>query len=217
MRQWVLIAFLIGVALPGSASAGSLPPFDEAGHDPGFKRFRAQFLEIVQKRDLSSLEKHLHPNIRMSLGNGRGIPAAVRIMRNEPSRWKILEQVLRGGGKFKTFSTADGPERMFFAPYTYFAELGDGDSPFEIAVVTGENVNVRATPSRTARVIKQLSNWVVHVPSPIIDEKPWIKIRIPQGSTGYVHASHIARPTDFRAGFEMHEGNWKLRVFLAGD
>ena len=217
MRQRSLLTLIVGLVLVGSAWAGSLPPVDEAGEDPAFERFRTQFLQIVRKRDLSAFEKRLHPNVKLSLGNGTGIPSAIRHMREDPSRWEILERVLQSGGRFKTFGTADQQVRMFFAPYTYFARRDDSDSLPGVAVVAGVNVNVRAHPSTNAAVIGQLSHWVVHASFPAGNEDRWIKVRMPSGPVGYVSAKYIAWPTDFRAGFALHEGDWKLRVFLAGD
>jgi hypothetical protein len=153
----------------------------------------------------------------VSLGDGSGRSAAMKIMDEEPHCWTVLERILANGGRFKTFETANGKTRMFFAPYTYFAELDDQVSPYKAAVVTGEHVNVRMTPSKNAKVITQLSHWVVAAKSPSGENAAWIKIRTPEGRSGYVNHDYVVWPTDFRAGFEKYKGRWRLRVFLAGD
>jgi hypothetical protein len=198
------------------AGAEVLKPFDEAPKDPAFEKFRTELLEIVRKRDLSSFQEHLHPEIKMSLGDGTGIPAATAIMREEPSRWETLERILQQGGKFKTFDGPNGPTTMFFAPYTYFADL-DGVDPFHVAVVTGQRVSVRESKSVSAPVIARLSHEVVYAFPRRTGEESWIRIRTPNDQVGYVRNESIAWPTDFRAVFALHEGEWTLRVFLAGD
>jgi uncharacterized protein YgiM (DUF1202 family) len=208
---------LFALALSGHAIADSFRPFDEATRDPTFAGFRAKFLKVVRVRDTSSLESHLHPNVRMNLGNGGGPSEALRIMRQEPWRWSVLERILQRGGGFKIVNEAAGPARMFFAPYTFFAKLGDGSEVFNVAVVTSDNVNVRLGPSKDTKVIAQLSHWVVFALSPSGDGRKWVKVRTREGKTGFINAKYVAWTTDFRAGFLEHQGRWKLRVFLAGD
>ena len=123
----------------------------------------------------------------------------MKIMDEEPHRWAVLERILKNDGKFKTLENARGEIRMFIAPYTYFAELGDQVSPYKAAVVTAKHVNVNIAPSKSARVITQLSDWVVAASNPAGQHDVWIKIRTPEGRSGYVNHDYVAWPTDFRA------------------
>jgi hypothetical protein len=150
----------------------------------------------------------------MSFGDGSGPLEAIQVMRREPGRWIILERILKLGGKFKTFDEFSSPVRMFICHCTLFAEFGDGSEVFNIAVVTGENVNVRAGPSTTASVITQLSHWVVQALPPSNEADKWVKIRTNEGKDGFVNTNYIAWPIGYRAGFQKHEGQWKLRFFL---
>ncbi len=144
----------------------------------------------------------------------------MRIMRRDPERWAILARLLRRGGKFTMVGTNEGRKRMFFAPYTYFAQLPDGTGTYDVVTITGSRVAVRARPSRTAPVLGRLSHRVVRVHW--VQGRPvrtgdWYRITMPDGRTGYVPSRYAKSPVDYRAGFVKHEGRWTLYAALAGD
>lgn len=205
---------------PSLAAATTLKPVDEARKDKSFLRFRAQLMKIVERRDLKALRRHLHPNVKVSFGTGNGIDAAVKMMRGNPKRWAVLARLLRQGGKFTMTGTASGGRaRMFFAPYTYFAELPGGIGAYDVVTVVGERVNVRARPNPKAEVIAKLSHKVVKVDWGKAGPRnqTWTKIKLPDGRSGYVLAKYARSPVDYRAGFVKVNGRWMMRVFVAGD
>jgi hypothetical protein len=203
-------------ATSAAAAATTLRPVDQAAKDPSFLRFRKQLQKIVARRDLKALRRHLHPNIQMSYGgNGNGHAGAIRTMRRNPKRWAILARILRHGGKF---FTAKNGVRNFYAPYTFFAEL-PGVGPYDVVTVVGTRVNVRARPSAKAKVLGKLSHAVVRVDWGKRGPRAarWLKIKMPDGRSGYVLKKFTKSPVDYRAGFVKYKGRWVMNVFVAGD
>ncbi len=209
----------VATGAPSIAAATTLRPVDQAARDPGFLRFRRQLQKIVARRDIAALRRHLHPRILFSFGGENGVKNAAKIMRDDPKRWAILARILRNGGKFTTAGSGKDRRRMFFAPYTYFAELPGGVGAYDVVTVVGTRVNVRARPSASAPVIAKLSHQVVRVvwSKQGRRTKGWTRIKLADGRTGYVRSSFAKSPVDYRAGFVKYKGRWVMSVFVAGD
>jgi hypothetical protein len=194
--------------LAGAALAEPFPPFDEGAANPSFAAFRAELIAIVEARDLARLEPLLDPAIRISFGADNGADAALAAFRDDPERWAELGAILALGGKFET------PD-LFIAPYTFFAEL-NGDS-FNTAVITATDVNVRAGPSTATTAINALSYETVALAPDALAEPGWVRIRLPEGTLGYVAEDFIRLVLDYRAGFALQDGVWRMQFFVAGD
>ncbi|MCC6983296.1 MAG: SH3 domain-containing protein [Bauldia sp.] len=194
--------------LARSALAEPFPPFDEGAANPSFAAFRAELTAIVEARDLARLEPLLDPAIRISFGADNGAAAALAEFRDDPGRWEELAAILSLGGKFET------PD-LFIAPYTFFAELS-GDS-FNTAVVIATDVNVRAGPSTATAAINALSYEAVALAPDALAAPGWVRIRLADGTLGYVSADFIRLVLDYRAGFALQDGVWRIQFFLAGD
>jgi len=227
------LAFSAGLAaMPGGAAAQSFRPFDEGPRDRSFAAFRRKLIRIVDARNLKALQHHFHKDIRTGFGGQNGRAEAAKAMQGDPARWATLARILRRGGRFKRTKwrcrTRDGTRPCilpgFIAPYTYYANPPKGRDAFEIMVITGTGVNVRAAPRRTAKVVAKLSHRIVTVPktprknvAPKSALRDWVEIELPGGKRGFVARRFAVSPIDYRAGFVKEGGRWQMTFFLAGD
>ncbi|MDH3235305.1 MAG: SH3 domain-containing protein [Alphaproteobacteria bacterium] len=215
------------VAAPGGASAQSFRPFDEGRRDRSFAGFRRVLIKIVDARDLTALQRHFHKDIRMGFGGQNGRTEAAKVMRGDPARWATLARILRRGGRFERTKwqcrTKTGPRPCilpgFIAPYTYYANPPKGRDAFETMVITASGVNVRAAPSRSAKIVGRLSHRIVATPKKPRKDVPndWVEIELPGGKRGFVARRFAVSPIDYRAGFVKEGGRWQMTFFLAGD
>ena len=125
-------------------------------------------------------------------------------------RWADLEEVLRLGGQFQ-----DGGE-TFLAPYTWTYELSEGMDAFETFFVIASGVALRDRPIRFGEVIRRLDYDVVQFID-WIDGTGYSKVRLSDGTEGYVFDTYLRAHVDFRAIFRKQDGEWKMTVFIAGD
>ena len=214
-------------AAPYPAAAQSFRPFDEGPRDPSFAAFRRALIRIVDARDLKALERRMHEDIRVGFGGRNGRVAAVKAMQDDPERWPTLARILRRGGRFERTKwqcrTKDGARPCvlpgFIAPYTYYATPPRGRDAFEIMVITGSGVNVRAAPNRSATIVARLSHRLVTLPKKPRGNVPqdWVEIELGRGKTGFVSRRFAVSPIAYRAGFVKEDGRWQMTFFLAGD
>jgi len=222
-------------AAPGGAAAQSFRPFDEGPRDASFAAFRRALIGIAGRRDLTALARHFHKDIRVGFGGQNGRAEAVKAMRGDAGRWRVLARVLRRGGRFQRAKwrcrTPTGPKPCvlpgFIAPYTYFASPPKGRDVFETMVITASGVNLRAAPHRRAKVLARLSHRIVATPKTprkTVDGKAvpddWVEVELPggkRGRRGFVARRFAVSPIDYRAGFVKQDGRWQMTFFLAGD
>jgi hypothetical protein len=198
-------------AAPLIISYGKARPVDEAPRDPTFVAFRDTLLRIVARRDTTALFALLAPGIKSSFGENDDVDGFRRVWRPEApdtELWRVLDDVLRHGGRFA------GPD-AFYAPWTFNA-LPDSLDAFEHLIVRDSNVVVRARPDASSTALAVLSYDIVRA-GPYSDDPEWRMVALANGDTAYVAARSIRSPVDHRAGFERRDGRWLLAFFLAGD
>lgn len=213
------IFFILGVLTNIFAQERFVRPVDEGKKDKSFSEFRDKLIEAVKKRDKKYLLSILDPNIKASFGGDDGIKdfkAMWKIDSSKTKLWDELLKVLSNGGNFID-------KKTFAAPYSFNAFPEDLDV-FEYQVIFGNNVNLRAKPDLTAKVLTQLSYNIVKVDyeksvSEGTEEQiyKWLNITTLGGKKGFVSAEFVRSPIDFRAIFEKKKGSWKMTAFVAGD
>lgn len=219
-RVVIVIALVVLFQIPTARGTQTrkLYPVDDAAKDPTFFTFRARLIQAVQRRDATYLLSILSPKISNSFGGSEGVAEFKAMWKPESSQsrvWTELAKVLSLGGAFDK----DG---SFSAPYLHASwpeSEGDG---FDLGVIVGENVRVRAAPQISASVIQNLSFDIVDVPdwktAQVRGEKRnWVKVKLAGGQTGYVAEEFIRSPIDYRAIFEKQDGRWLMTAFIAGD
>lgn len=218
--QFSILSFLLISVLTNTfAQERYVRPLDEGKKDQSFSAFRDKLIEAVKKRDKKYLLSIVDPNIKASFGGDEGIKdfkAMWKIDSSKSKLWEELHVVLSNGGNFIDKNT-------FAAPYSFNAFPDDLDI-FEYQMIFGNNVNLRAKPDLSAKVISQLSYNIVKVDyeNSVSEgtEEPiykWLKIKTLGGKTGFVSAEFVRSPIDYRAIFEKKKGNWKMTAFVAGD
>lgn len=201
-------------APPTAASARKLEPLDEASKDPSFVKFRQELLEAIERRDSRYVLGILDPRIQNSFGGDGGV-GEFKTMRQPERRdskvWDELRKVLTHGGAFR-----DG---VFWAPYV-FTDFPDDLDAFEYGAVLEEKVTLRSKPDASAPAVATLSYHIVKIAYDglsDIENPTWYKVATTDGQEGYVPASSVASPVDYRAGFEKQGGKWRMVAFIAGD
>lgn len=189
---------------------GKAFPVDEGPRDPEFAALRDGLLRIVALRDTTALLALLVPDVKNSFGGDDGIQGFRdhwRLGEPDTELWTVLGDVLRHGGKFT-------PPGRFAAPWTFFA-LPDSLDAFEYLIVRDSAVAVHERADVTSRVIARLSFDIVRAGP--YQPGPWRAIALADSGSGYVQASRIRSPVDYRAAFERREGRWRLVFLVAGD
>ena len=201
-------------APPIAAPARRLEPLDEASKDPSFVKFRQELLEAVERRDARYVLGILDPTIHNSFGGDGGIEefkTRWKPERSDSKLWDELRKVLTHGGAFE-----DG---MFWAPYVFTNFPEDLDA-FEYGAVLEEKVILRSKPQASAPPVATLSYHIVKIDyegSGDLENPTWYKVATTDGQEGYVPASSVTSPVDYRAGFEKQGGTWRMVAFIAGD
>ncbi|MBI2425933.1 MAG: SH3 domain-containing protein [Candidatus Hydrogenedentes bacterium] len=210
-------------AAAGPFPMKTLPPPAAAIKDPALQSAIEALKSAVKSRDMESLLKIVHPEVKVDFGGAGGLEdfrKAWALDQNplDSPLWKALDQVLAFEG------ATEGDYYIF--PY-FFALWPDEFDGYEFAIVSGAKVNIRRSPDTTAGVIRQASYEIVRMEespegeqpeSTIGDEThPWRKVGLSSGETGYVWGKFLRSPLDFRLGLRNFAGVWKLAFFLAGD
>ena len=190
---------------------GKVTPVDEATNDASLVAFRDTLLSIAQRRDSAALSAHLAPEIKFSFGDSRGgangFFAHWHRYQSMDRLWATLDDVLRHGGRFSA------PD-WFVAPWTFNA-LPDSLDAFEHLMVRDSNVVVFAAATSDS-ALGTLSFDIVRA-GPYQPDAARREIRLPDGRTGYVDASRIRSPVDYRIGMRKYGQRWLIDFFVAGD
>lgn len=213
-----LLVFATRAASPADAQLATVRPRDDAARAPSLAPFRAELLRAVERRDTSFVLGVLSEDVNPGHGSDRGVEGFRRewLLEKRPADetlFRVLEDVLRGGGVLQGDST-------FEAPYAS-AAFPQGLDVFEHGVITGAGVRVRARPGLRGDVLAHLSYSVVPVSRwhdlPEADRRSWVPVELADGRRGYVASDYVRSPVGYRAIFVRRGGEWRLRLLLAGD
>ncbi len=222
MKIFTFLFVVVFGFLSLSAQERYVKPVDEAKKDASFFAFRTKLVEATKKRDVKFVLSIVDPNIKNSFGGDDGIANFKKnwkIERADSLFWNEFLLVITNGGKF----SSEGNVKSFFAPYIFNSFPDDVDS-FTYSAIFGSNVNLRELGDAKSKVVAQLSYNIVKVDFENSVKKPkskneyeWLKIETLGNKKGFVSASFVRSPIDFRAGFEKIGGKWKMTAFIAGD
>ena len=210
------LAALCALALSVPATAAPLPvttgrfaPLETCNRLPGAAAFRAALASAVRRRDGAALAALASPAIRLDFGEGAGTAELRRRLAGGEGRklWRELDRILPLGCAVQ--------QRNLVMPSVFAYDFGDTD-PFDVMVVTGTRVPLRAAPSASARPLRLLS-WAAVKPLSGDDfEKPFRRVQAGR-QTGYVEAARLRSPLDYRLVVSRSRGVWKIDAFVAGD
>lgn len=209
IRSWILAAAALLCLGAQPAWAEELRPFDEGPDAPGFAAFRDRMVDAVEARDTEFIRTHAATDILLGFGGESGQDALIDRLEADPGLWDELRWVLTHGGAF-------GDDGRFTAPYTFVADIAM--DPFRAGIVTGADVNARASPDLNALVVATLSHEVVEVQEWSLGrDGRWARIAVPGGGHAFMAADFLRSPIDYRARFARRDGTWKMELFVAGD
>jgi len=193
---------------PAPLITGKYAPRDECLAEPGGRAFRQSFGRAVRSRNTAALLALTSDDVTLDFGGGYGKASLRRRLAGVegPKLWHELDRLLPLG--------CGVVEGRLVAPWLYarFEE----DDPFEVMIVTGARVPLLAAPHADARALRLLSWSVVEPLLPDDFEKPYRKVSF-DGVEGYVAASRLRSPIDYRLIAERRGGRWQIAGFLAGD
>lgn len=119
---------------------------------------------------------------------------------------------------------------LWICPHVFLAPEQDAAiDAFASVVVVGQDVNVRAHPTRHSPVIGTASNEVLKFDQSAHAEQSrafwqaketnagWIPVILPSGSRGYISSRYAYTPAGYRAFFNKINGQWTMTLFIAGD
>jgi len=209
------LLFIMGLESQSVYSAQFLP-FDRAGNDKTFLRFRESLLDAVKARDIDKVVSFAAQDISTSFGGEGGRKEFRDLLRQgakqggTPNIWIELELVLTMGGDFSEDATE------FIAPYTWLYEA-DEDKAFETWFVVKKDVPMYDTPNTTGVVVENLDYEVVEQEGDWDPELKFVNVKLDDGRSGFISTDHLRHLLDYRAGFLKTRRGWRLKYFVAGD
>ena len=218
MRWMLAIAGALVLALPVHAAPakianppGRYAPRDECGRVPGAAAFRAQLARAVARRDAAGLAAMAAPQVQLDFGGGSGRALLRQRLagREGAELWRALDRMLPLGCAFHRGS--------LILPWFFNQDLGDLD-PFSVMLVTGANVPLLASANSRARVLGTLNWQLVEQPGNAVEGARFVRVVVVgTGRRGYVEASRLRSPVDYRLIAERRRGGWQIATFIAGD
>ncbi|MEM7188309.1 MAG: SH3 domain-containing protein [Pseudomonadota bacterium] len=222
----VLAAAVLWTAPVAQAQTVRAMPVDEGTSNAGFKAYRDAFLSAVVRRDIDAILAMTDADVHLSFGGHSGHADFREMMTVSPERiaeeyqheiprmredyWRALEDVLRMGGRFEDGGTS------FAAPYTDTVTPPESYDPYLTFFVIGRSVALRERPIRWGKLIARLDHDIVTVLEGG-EGTTYMRVRLADGRTGFVHRDYLRSQVDYRAAFELDGTDWKLVRFIAGD
>lgn len=187
------------------------PISDACGSDASFVEYRDRLNKAVETKDAAALKPLVASDILVDFGGGSGWPSLVQDwgldQANASALWAELAEVLALG--------CGDLNGVKFIPGN-FASLGEFDEPYPPYFAVGKGAAFRSKPNDTAPLVMQLDN---HILFELDDSAPegWLHARLTDGRPGYVRLASVRSAIDYRASFELRDGQWVMTSFLAGD
>jgi hypothetical protein len=229
---------------PEAEARRPMEPVDEGKDDPEFAAFRKRLVRALKERDFDYLMSIITPeHFKCSFGGCESPEQFVEewgLPDKDSPLWALFLDRLSLGGRFHEreilVKDDDGftirVHRRFF-DFPYYAANGGLD--FGDLVVIDDNVPLFAAPDNQSEVVARMSREIVEVAdwtplsvptydlnSPHVQAEsakaqcPWLKVTR-AGQEGYVERRHVREGLGYRGSFELVDGQWRLRYFLAGD
>lgn len=201
---------------------------DESHLDADFSRFKLELSSCVVTKDKDKFMTFLADSIRSggedcsSYGCSKEEFMAIYFGEWEDDAWKELEVVMRYGFQRKEDHNKDIPvlheSLIFLAPS--FQWKFDSD---RYLLVTGENVNIRKTPSTKAAIVRQASWVLLECDCGVQSEqdstfqqaegKDWVEVRENGQVLGYVAREFTSVDIFKQLIVARVDGKWKIIEF----
>lgn len=224
-----MIRFLIAIVsccLAASAVGGALA--DPVMRPPAERlpskliQAKAELGGIVARRDMAALLSRVRPETKLDFGGSAGPEGFQAVWNSDPDSrqrlWSTLEDILALPGTAERHD--DGDE--YCSPYVFCLNLPGTVDPFDTLVVLGSRVAIRNRPSPAGEVLRRVD----HIVLTRVEDEPgadtpadWTRVRLANGTVGYISTRWVRSPIDFRLAVRVDDGRgtWWLGYLLAGD
>lgn len=189
-----------------------LEPTNDIKAESEFALFLKDFKAAIENEDEEYIRSHTYSDIKMSSTGLVGIEGLVKywgLEEEDTAFYLMLNNTLKYG-----LVDISDDESIYLGPYT-FANFPEGYDASKFYVCIGTDVNVRKRPTTKSDVISQLTYDVVEVIE-VEAEEGWHKIKLPNGDRGYISASYLRSPLDYRINFSKYNGEWLMDIFIKG-
>ena len=196
-------------------SVDKLMPIDQSSEDKSFFKFKTEFIQALNNKDMDFIKKVLSNDVQTGFGEddiGRQAFEKKWLGPEQYEQFKIeVTRIIKMGC---TKETED--EVIYFAcPYIYSRFPSDKD-PFAWVVVTEENIPVYKDTSKSTGISGYVS--FEFLPNDDGANKSWFKVQKSAGFTsGYIERKYVRSPNDFRIIFKKEDEQWLISSFVAGD
>ena len=190
-------------------STGPFAPRDDCAATPGAKQFRAALSEAVRRRDAAALVALADPAVRLDFGDGAGREELRQRLAGTKSGelWEELAAILPLGCALQ--------EGALVMPWHFAQEF---DDPYAVMIVTGAKVALRKEPAADTAPLTTLSWQAVELVGGLQTDKPFQRVKVPGGPTGWVATGELRSVLDYRLLANRDKrGDWKITAFVAGD
>ncbi|MFZ1676155.1 MAG: SH3 domain-containing protein [Saprospiraceae bacterium] len=234
MNNYILIVICCCLVQLVSAQQKPFPPRDETNTDPSLSAFVMDLKKAVTNRNQAWVKKSLADDAESSLDSELNKDSFIKtwdVDNDSSDFWRIISRVIEMGGVFLHDTADHSGKFQFVFPYTYALDLSIEDDFYNMGVITGKNVNLRAKPDINGKVVSQLTYDIVRfLTDPKeelqitsgangIGEPEWYKIETyGKDKTGWVNwrfVYNLMGPRLFL--YKESSGKWKISALITGD
>lgn len=196
--------------LPPAAAQARYVPRDDCAALPGAKAFRSALAVAVKRRNADALAALADDDVLLDFGGGAGRDTLRNRLRGPDgeSLWRELVELQALGCALQ-----DG---QMVLPW-FFAQDLRGADPFEVLLVVGKDIPLRAHAAAKARRLAKLS-WQLVEPVPGGDpDASFRPVRPASGLTGFIEGTRLRSPIDYRLLAVPVGKTWRITALVAGD
>ncbi|HSD17652.1 MAG TPA: SH3 domain-containing protein [Thermomonas sp.] len=217
----ILACCLASNAIAGTPADPVMRPPEER-LPPALLRAKAELRGIVARRDMAALLARVRAETKLDFGGSAGPEGFEAVWNSDAASrqrlWSTLDGILALPGVARGSDHAS----EYCAPYVYCMDLPDEIDPFEALVVIGTDVAIRDRPSSSGAVLRRVDHLVLtRVGDDPASEASvdWARIRLADGTAGYISTRWVRSPIDFRLTLRADDGSdtWWLGYLIAGD
>ena len=196
-----------------------------AAHDPSrldvaVRHAVAELTDIVARRDLDGFRQHLRADAKITFGGDvgpQGLDLVWEPTRSDTKLWRALQEILALGG---VQETDEYGTPQWCAPWPACVDVTADPAltGYDVVVVTGTGVAVRARPAADAPVLGRASHRTLVLADDNFAQgaQDWWAVQW-QGRTGYVRGDLARSPVDQRIALRVDARGWSVVYFVAGD
>lgn len=189
---------------------GPLAPRNDCANVPGARTFRMALARAITAKDTEALVALSTAQVQLGFGGDNG------------TAW-LRRNAREGGGAFwanladaVSLGCAVEKDGSLAMPWIFAQDLGAHD-PFDVLLVRGTGVALRAAPAAGAKVLRRLDWQLVEIVGPWEAEAPFVKVRTLDKVEGYIPMASQRGLTDTRVVAERTRAGWRIAAIVAGD